>query len=176
MTADPTLKLSRIISGGQTGVDRAALDVAMELGIPCGGWCPLGRLAEDGRIPECYPLTEHQGGYAARTRRNVEEADATLILTHYPLTGGTNLTSDLCKKLDRRYAVVNLRAEPWEWRATIWEHREALREKLAPGGPMPWVLNVAGPRESKFPGIYAETRAWLLAVLLPGITAKEIET
>lgn len=73
----------RVISGGQTGVDRAALDVALELGLPCGGWCPAGRRAEDGPIPARYPLTETAGAdYVERTRRNVVEADATLVLCH----------------------------------------------------------------------------------------------
>jgi predicted Rossmann-fold nucleotide-binding protein len=74
--------IPRLVSGGQTGVDRAALDVALELGVPCGGWCPKGRRAEDGRIPDCYPLTETRtGDYATRTRWNVRDSDFTLVLS-----------------------------------------------------------------------------------------------
>ena len=73
---------TKIISGGQTGVDRAALDVALELGLPCGGWCPRGRRAEDGPIDPRYPLTETPwDGYPQRTEWNVRDADGTLILT-----------------------------------------------------------------------------------------------
>ena len=76
----------QIISGGQTGVDRAALDVALDAGLPCGGWCPRGRRAEDGPIVAQYPLMETDSpDYQMRTRRNVEDADATLILTLGPL-------------------------------------------------------------------------------------------
>ena len=84
-----------ILSGGQTGIDRGALDAALELSAPCGGWCPDGRKAEDGRIPAHYPLTELKGAdYPARTRRNVEDSDATLIVYNSRLTGGTLLTLD----------------------------------------------------------------------------------
>src|SRR5688572_26590013 len=89
----------RIVSGGQTGVDRAALDVALELGIPCGGWCPKGRLAEDGRIPDRYPLIEMPtANFPARTRKNIQESHATLILmaSADDRTGGTSLTSMIC--------------------------------------------------------------------------------
>lgn len=81
--------LLKIISGGQTGVDRAALDVALELGLPCGGWCPRGRRAEDGVIAERYPLTETRSArYAVRTVRNVRAADGTLVLTRGQPSGG----------------------------------------------------------------------------------------
>ncbi|MHC4448286.1 MAG: YpsA SLOG family protein, partial [Planctomycetota bacterium] len=73
--------MRKIVSGGQTGVDRAALDVAMELGVPCGGWCPQGRLAEDGEIDARYPLTETSRAHAAqRTEWNVRDSDGTLII------------------------------------------------------------------------------------------------
>ena len=71
--------LDKLITGGQTGVDRAALDVGLALGLPVGGWCPKGRRAEDGIIPDRYPLTETpERNYQARTRRNVEDSDGTL--------------------------------------------------------------------------------------------------
>lgn len=85
--------LDKLISGGQTGVDRAALDVGLALGLPVGGWCPKGQRAEDSKIPDCYPLVEiPERNYRTRTRRNVEDADGTLILNLGKLDGGTAFT------------------------------------------------------------------------------------
>jgi hypothetical protein len=104
--------LAKIISGGQTGVDRAALDVARELGLPCGGWCPKGRRAEDGPIPARYPLVETaSASYPQRTRQNVLDADGTLILTMTPPTGGTALTIRIAEGNDKPYLVVDLSRE-----------------------------------------------------------------
>src|SRR3954447_23558628 len=103
---------AKLISGGQTGVDRAALDVALALGIPCGGWCPKGRKAEDGPIPERYPLTETpSGSYSQRTRWNVRDADATLILTWGQPTSGTLLTVNACRGTDKPHLVLDLADE-----------------------------------------------------------------
>src|SRR5678815_754424 len=89
----------KIISGGQTGVDRAALDVALSLGLDCGGWCPEGRLAEDGTIPARYPVRELPGGgFVQRTAQNVTDSDGTLIIHHGDLRGGTRETARLCAK------------------------------------------------------------------------------
>ena len=100
--------IEKIISGGQTGVDRAALDVALELGIPCGGWCPKGRLAEDGPIPLRYPLEETRSKkYPTRTKKNVLAADATLILTRGAADRGTALTIRLAEKYDKPHSVVD---------------------------------------------------------------------
>ena len=91
--------LSRIISGGQTGVDRAALDAALEYNFPCGGWCPKGRLAEDGIISQKYPLKETESSeYEVRTKLNVRGSDGTLILTWGKPTGGTTLTVEFAKQ------------------------------------------------------------------------------
>jgi hypothetical protein len=147
--------LQRIISGGQTGVDRAALDVAIALGLSCGGWVPRGRRAEDGRVPERYPLRETVAfSYAKRTRLNVRDADATLILTRGEATGGTALTISFARRLLRPYLIVDLDAAtaPAAARARLIELRVR-------------VLNVAGPRESGAPGIYAEARDFLNALL-----------
>src|SRR5262245_54833883 len=93
---------TKIISGGQSGVDRAALDVALELGIPCGGWCPKGRRAEDGPLPDRYPLDETQTSfYPERTRRNVRDSDGTLILADGAAKGGTALTIELAEQMQK---------------------------------------------------------------------------
>lgn len=143
--------ISKIISGGQTGVDRAALDVAIELGIPHGGWCPLGRLSEDGTIPAIYNLTETDSSdYRVRTQQNIKDADRTLIINIGRLTGGTLLTARTCIKLDSDYKVVDLNnidiISVYKW--LIGPTRE-------------YVLNVAGPRESKHCGIYNMARKFL---------------
>ena len=101
----------KIISGGQTGVDRGALDAAMELGIPHGGWCPRGRTAEDGRIPDRYQLRETDSpDYSFRTEQNVLDSDATLILYRGRIAGGTELTLRLARQHGRPHLVVDLDA------------------------------------------------------------------
>ncbi|PSQ85488.1 MAG: molybdenum cofactor carrier, partial [Bacteroidetes bacterium QH_2_63_10] len=85
--------MRKIISGGQTGVDRAALDAALAFNVPVGGWCPKGRRAEDGQIPDRYPLEETPSeAYEQRTAWNVRDSDGTLIITDGSLEGGTALT------------------------------------------------------------------------------------
>src|SRR6516225_6913367 len=103
------MTIAKIISGGQTGVDRAALDVALELGIPCGGWCPKGRRAEDGPIPQRYPLQETGSKeYPVRTAKNVRQADGTLILTRGPSDRGTALSVRLAGKHKKPCLCVDL--------------------------------------------------------------------
>jgi predicted Rossmann fold nucleotide-binding protein DprA/Smf involved in DNA uptake len=105
--------LRQVVSGGQTGVDRAALDAALEAGIPCGGWCPKGRIAEDGRLPSRYPLRETPSdSYAQRTEWNVRDSDGTLILTRGALDGGTALTEKCASKLGRACLVIDLDEAP----------------------------------------------------------------
>jgi hypothetical protein len=147
----------RVISGGQSGVDRAALDVALELELPCGGWCPVGRRAEDGPIPLHYPLKETESAdYAERTRLNVIEANATLILCQSALSGGTLLTVQIAGELDKPCLVVDLR-RPWQpAEVGVWLQARAIT-----------CLNVAGPRQSSAPGIYALARDYLRAALAP---------
>src|SRR5947199_9268484 len=108
---------TNIVSGGQTGVDRAALDVALELGIPCRGWCPKGRLAEDGPIPERYPLEETTlPVYPQRTEWNVRDSDGTLVLTIgtalAPGGSGTALTIQLARRQKRPDLMVKLKDHP----------------------------------------------------------------
>jgi hypothetical protein len=146
LSGDSTLKLlDTIISGGQTGVDRAALDAGLDCGIPIGGWCPAGRRAEDGQIPEGYPLEELDSpDYAARTEKNVVAADATLILNIGVLADGTELTVRLARKNRKPYLVVQLDGDEDPATVAVWIRALGVR-----------VLNIAGPRESKRPGVYA---------------------
>src|SRR6202051_1239331 len=102
------MALQKSVSGGQTGVDRGALDAALAVGFPCGGWCPEDRAAEDGAIPEHYPLTPlARGGYRERTRQNVLDSDGTAILFHGVLGGGTLLTLNLCKREGKPHVVID---------------------------------------------------------------------
>jgi hypothetical protein len=147
--------LQKLVSGGQTGVDRAALEVALELGIPCGGWCPRGRKAEDGVIPTRYPLTETETeDYDCRTERNVRDSDGTLILVRGPLQGGTALTAELAGRYSKPLRVVDLTAPPDFDRTSDWFAQYRIH-----------VLNVAGPRESGQPGIYAQAADYLRKLL-----------
>ncbi len=152
----------RIVSGGQTGVDRAALDVAMELGITHGGWCPRGRLAEDGRIPAKYQLVETGSPqYSVRTERNVLDSDATLILYRGRPSGGTELTARLADRhgKPRRNVDLDKPPDPDQVRRWLQEHK-------------PGILNVAGPRECQNPGIAAQAAEYLRMVLAGGGEAR----
>lgn len=135
----------KVISGGQTGVDRAALDVAMTFGLPAGGWCPRGRAAEDGVIPPKYPLTETRSPELhVRTQRNVETSSATLVLTRGSPTGGTRYTVEVACSMRRPILVVDLGDPSVDASSAV---ADWLRDVK------PRVLNVAGPRESGAPGI-----------------------
>ena len=149
--------VSKLVSGGQTGVDRAALDVALDLGIPCGGWCPRGRRADDGPIDLRYPLRETPSAeYAQRTEWNVRDSDGTLVLTRGEPRGGTALTVDIATELGRPALVLDLARASDAEAARDWLRREEIR-----------VLNVAGPRESGAPGIYQAALSFLRAALGP---------
>lgn len=144
----------RIVSGGQTGVDRGALDAAIALGLDHGGWCPLGRLAEDGPIPGHYQLQETESPrYWVRTRQNVIDSTATLILARGKLRGGTALTFQFADRFRKPCLVIDLEESP---------DPEAVRTWL--DDYQVDVLNVAGPRESSAPGITEESREFLEAV------------
>ncbi|MDP6788501.1 MAG: putative molybdenum carrier protein [Rhodospirillales bacterium] len=147
--------VAKIVSGGQTGVDRAALDTALTLGLACGGWCPLGRRAEDGPIPERYPLIESESPkYRIRTGLNVRDSDATLVLCRGEPSGGSALTVRLAKGLGRPVLVIDPDAPDSALVFGDWAEAEAIA-----------VLNVAGPRESTEPGAYRQARAFLTRVL-----------
>jgi hypothetical protein len=145
-----------IRSGGQTGVDRAALDAALDAAIPCGGWCPARRRAEDGPIPARYPLDETAScNYAERTRRNVHDSGATLIVTRGSPTGGTALTGEFAHEMGRALKIVDLSAAGFDPDRSADEAVGWITECGVS------ILNVAGPRESTIPGIYGAARPFL---------------
>lgn len=149
------MSVKKIISGGQTGVDRAALDAALELGVACGGWCPKGRLAEDGVIPDRYPLQELTSShYPVRTEKNVLCSDATLILNIGPLSGGTALTAQLATKSGHPCKIVDLDQQSDTESVLAWLRGHNIS-----------VLNIAGPRASKRADLYEIARNYLDIVI-----------
>lgn len=151
--------LKKIISGGQTGVDRAALDVALHLGIAHGGWVPKGRLAEDGALPARYQLQEMPTAeYAARTEKNVQEADGTLIISRGTPTGGTDYTRQMVLKHGKQLLHIDLAMgqSPSAAGALIASWIEMNRIET---------LNVAGPRASGDQKIYNQAFAILAEAL-----------
>ena len=149
--------IQRIVSGGQTGVDRAALDVAFSLGIPCGGWCPKGRLAEDGVIPLSYPLRETPTPiYEERTAWNVRDSDGTLVLTWGTPEGGTAYTVEAARDQGKPCLVVDLSRGGNPEEAIAWVNAHTIR-----------TLNVAGPRAGKCARIYEKAMQFLEKAFSP---------
>src|SRR5947199_5165626 len=137
----------RIISGGQTGVDRAALDVALTNGIECGGWCPAGRLDEFGRIPDRYPVEElKDGGFTDRTEKNVKDSDGTVIIFHDKPRGGTEETIRFCIEQKQPHKLINAAKHSSEEAAQL--IAQFVREQNIE------TLNIAGPRQSEWPQGY----------------------
>ncbi len=133
----------KIISGGQTGVDRAALDVALRHGIEAGGWCPAGRLDEFGRIPDQYPVQELAvDGFTERTLQNVKDSDGTVIIYPGKLGGGTEQTVCFCMELQRPHQIIDASKISAEDAANL--IADFLRKHKVD------VLNVAGPRQSEW--------------------------
>ncbi|MFT5538578.1 MAG: hypothetical protein ACI82H_000090 [Alphaproteobacteria bacterium] len=158
-----TITVLRNISGGQTGVDRAALDAAQAAGLQCGGFCPKGRAAEDGPIHDRYPLSETAAiDPAVRTRANIESADATLILVmdddRRGWGPGTRLTEQHAQHLSRAVHLTVL-GDGINGRPPILEALEETQAWIVGHGVR--ALNVAGPRESTSPGIYQHAHAFL---------------
>ncbi|MHC4769914.1 MAG: putative molybdenum carrier protein [Planctomycetota bacterium] len=146
--------LEKVISGGQTGVDQAALDAAAEAGLACGGWCPKDRGSEAGPIDRRYPLTETPSADPAqRTDSNVRDADGTLIIAPTPLSGGTALTQRIAARRGKPCLVV----DPGDGSAPA-----AIRQWLDAHDIR--TLNVAGPPESGRPGIHEQALALLRLV------------
>ena len=151
--------LTKIVSGGQTGVDQAALAAAIAMELEHGGWCPAGRRSERGRIPAIFQLTEtFERNYTVRTEKNVIDSDGTMILFRKQLTGGTLLTERLTLKHDRPVVCVDLsQADAFEQsidRIKTWLNRFKIE-----------TLNVAGPRESTSRGIQSQAEAFMQRLL-----------
>jgi len=147
--------ISKIISGGQTGVDRAALDVAIEMNVAHGGWCPRGRLAEDGPLHSKYSLNETESkNYSIRTERNVRDSDGTLILKLGELEGGTRLTLNYAQQERKPYLIIDLASDIDTAAITRWLRSFRVSE-----------LNIAGPRESKHHGTYEKARFLIIEII-----------
>lgn len=150
--------VTKVISGGQTGADRAALDAAIELGIEYGGYCPAGRKAEDGVIPHKYKLIE-KGSYPERTRLNIRESDGTLVFNIGCLQGGTALTVNHARMIHHPCRIVSLDTyDPVRWldRSHVMEWVQDYKIEI---------LNVAGPRENRKPGVYLLVFRFMLGFL-----------
>jgi len=150
--------IEKIVSGGQTGADQAALDVAIRLGIPHGGWVPKGRRTEAGALPRRYEMREMPtDGYAERTEQNVIDSDGTVIFSHGALDGGSALTEIRVREHGRPHLHLDME------KFSIAEAADALKEWFENNAIR--VLNVAGPRASKDPDIYRVTAAVLESLL-----------
>lgn len=150
--------IQKIISGGQTGADRAALDFAIKNNLPYGGWVPKGRKTEDGILPEKYHLQEMATEqYSKRTEKNILDSDGTLIVSHGLLTGGSALTRELAKQHRKSWIHVDLKATPYP------EAARMIREWVRRNGVK--AMNVAGARGSKDPKIYQAVIELLEAML-----------
>lgn len=151
------IKSLRIISGGQTGVDRAALDFALENQIDCFGWCPKGRKAEDGVISHFYPLRETEtSGYEKRTLKNVEESQGLLVFVDGEPDEGTILAIDHAERQNKPIYIIHLSMNVEDQETGILDLLE--NQKVT-------IVNIVGPRESNSPGIYRKTKNFLEELL-----------
>ena len=166
------MPIAKIISGGQTGADRGGLNAALYCRIPHGGWCPKGRKAEDRRIPDKYQLTEMStADYLSRTEANVVDSDATVVFTAKGATGGSLRTLEFCLKHGKPWHHVSLATTGREkavkdivaWLAGDPAFNDYEDYETRP--PADCVLNVAGSRESKTPGIADTVEAIMVDVL-----------
>jgi len=149
----------KIISGGQTGVDRAALDAALDAGVACGGWCPADRTAEDGVIPDHYPLQPLPGGgNNDRTRRNVADSDGTVIFSFGTPAGGTETTRSAAGELNKPLLFID--TQTTEPHAAVRQMRAFLRQHEI------HTLNIAGPRAGEQPAIGAFVYRCVKALLM----------
>jgi hypothetical protein len=155
MAIDFVSMVNRMISGGQTGVDRAALDFALKAGIECGGWIPKGRMAEDGIIPAKYPnLKETESENSKeRTERNVRDSDGTLVITRGNPSGGSAFTLQVARHFEKPVLHVDLERESVDVASL------RLREWIQKVNPA--ILNIAGSRNSEDRKIYELTQTLL---------------
>ncbi len=162
--------IKKIVSGGQTGADRGALDAAIYAHVSHGGWCPKGRLAEDGPIPTRYDLTETGSkNYLQRTEWNVRDTDCTLVFTWGPISGGTMRTVEFAEKHGKSCHVADLKGADTKKlvdHICSWLLGEIEKEEGFPLPPRHPVLNVAGPRESKVKGISDKVAVAMVEVLI----------
>ena len=158
-------RLNKIVSGGQTGADRAGLDAALGARFPCGGWCPKGRKAEDGRIPEKYPLKETESAdYIKRTEKNVVDSDGTIVFTSGNPTGGSKITIKYAEKHKRPWFHMDIdtaTAEQAAEKILVWIEKEHIKN-----------LNIAGSRGSKNPVIYKRVYEIIKKMLIGKITKR----
>jgi len=160
--------IEKIISGGQTGADQAALDAAIELDIPHGGWIPKGRITENGPLPSKYDLAEMPTtSYPARTQKNILESDGTLILSHGKLTGGSAYTREIANQNAKPCLHIDL-DEKGAFMASSEITAWVMDNNIA-------VLNVAGPRSSRDPKIYDKVKGIIKTVCLQGVAMENIE-
>lgn len=160
--------VTRIVSGGQTGVDRAALDSGLAAGIPVGGWCPRGRRSEAGLIPTHYPLQETAArNYTVRTAWNVRDSDGTLVIVLDEISSGTRLTLDVASEQGKPFKVVHLRPVD---SPGLFTTENSLSDQIE--SVVDWlrvrkihVLNVAGPRGSSHEDIYSEALEFMRLLL-----------
>ena len=151
--------MRKVISGGQTGADRGGLDAALDLDFPHGGWCPYGRRAEDGRIPDRYELVETAStSYKVRTRLNITESEGTVIFVRGQVSQGSALTSEYATWHKKPWLLVDLAAVPSRDAAILKVSRFIAENEVE-------VLNIAGSRESVSPGIQEEVRSIMRRVL-----------
>lgn len=151
----------KVISGGQTGVDRAALDAAIEAGLEYGGWCPKGRIAEDGIIPSRYELVETlSSSYEERTEWNIRDADATLVILFGEASGGTAYTIDVAKRIGKPLFIISADDNDAVEKVVLWIRTNRFK-----------LLNVAGPRASFSPQVYPVAKK-LLSRIFDEITGK----
>ena len=160
--------VTQIVSGGQTGVDRAALDAGLKCGIAIGGWCPRGRRSEAGPIPEQYPLTETVArSYAVRTAWNVRDSDGTLVIVLDEISSGTKLTLTAAREQGKPSKVVHLRPSD---AASLFTTENPPNDQIQ--SVVDWlrdrrirVLNVAGPRGSSHTDVYSEALEFMSLLL-----------
>ncbi len=153
------VEITKIVSGGQTGADRGGLDAAIELDFPHGGWCPKGRYAEDGKIPDKYNQDElYSKFYAHRTEQNVIDSDATVIFTYGQPQGGSLRTAQFANTHSKPYIWIDMRQSNDNSAENLILWLEQLRISQI-------VLNVAGSRGSSYPDLQQRVCAIMVNVI-----------